>query len=198
MCGEKIAWLRSKTAAKGSPPHVRGKDTVNQSGQRGLGITPACAGKSGSLRFSSGQCRDHPRMCGEKQDESPLRAVNAGSPPHVRGKVYGIDLYSMRLGITPACAGKRPHSPLADAAPRDHPRMCGEKCRRPDTQAPVLGSPPHVRGKADFDVCPDRQCGITPACAGKSAFGLLSSAVSGDHPRMCGEKMERKSRRCKM
>ena len=30
--------------------------------------------------------------------------------------------------------------------------------------------------------------GITPAHAGKSLFGLLSSAVFRDHPRTCGEK----------
>lgn len=29
---------------------------------------------------------------------------------------------------------------------------------------------------------------VSPAYAGKSAFGLLSSAESGDHPRVCGEK----------
>ena len=46
-----------------------------------------------------------------------------------------------------------------------------------------------MRGKV---CCPPAHVmlsGITPAYAGKSAFGLLSSAGSGDHPRVCGEKL---------
>ena len=31
-------------------------------------------------------------------------------------------------------------------------------------------------------------CGITPACAGKSAYRLKIAITSQDHPRVCGEK----------
>ena len=35
-----------------------------------------------------------------------------------------------------------------------------------------------------------RFLGITPACAGKSVFGLLYPRFIWDHPRMCGEKLQ--------
>ena len=46
-----------------------------------------------------------------------------------------------------------------------------------------------MRGKARRRTRTRARNRITPACAGKSVSGLLSSAVSGDHPRMCGEKI---------
>ena len=51
-----------------------------------------------------------------------------------------------------------------------------------------MGSPPHVRGKAQ-DLT-DRQpvCWITPACAGKRRCKAAFCAWFWDHPRMCGEK----------
>ena len=45
-----------------------------------------------------------------------------------------------------------------------------------------------MRGKDGVRCVYASLIGITPAHAGKSAFGLLSSAESGDHPRTCGEK----------
>ena len=52
----------------------------------------------------------------------------------------------------------------------------------------IWGSPPHMRGKARQWPKEQVWFRITPAHAGKSLFGLLSSAESGDHPRTCGEK----------
>ena len=51
----------------------------------------------------------------------------AGSPPHMRGKVYGKTGVSTFLGITPAYAGKRLLWQVADYQLQDHPRICGEK-----------------------------------------------------------------------
>ena len=66
--------------------------------------------------------------------------------------------------------------------------MCGEKRQdRLDYYVPQ-GSPPRMRGKVPFSIECGFCRGITPAYAGKSAFGLLSSAESGDYPRVCGEK----------
>ena len=72
--------------------------------------------------------------------------------------------------------------------------MCGEK---PLGLAPAgwpSGSPPHVRGKG-CDACTRSVYdGITPACAGKRALRVLLRLFRGDHPRMCGEKIQRKTR----
>ena len=50
--------------------------------------------------------RDHPRVCGEKVCASAPYELIAGSPPRVRGKVVVVKLPQLRIGITPACAGK--------------------------------------------------------------------------------------------
>jgi len=65
--------------------------------------------------------------------------------------------------------------------------MCGEQSIPPFLLFSILGSPPHVRGTVlnpcDFSLI-NR---ITPACAGNRTLKCTSAAVSGDHPRMCGE-----------
>ena len=66
--------------------------------------------------------------------------------------------------------------------------MCGEKFRDENLEAPLMGSPPHVRGKAGRGGGLRHRCGITPACAGKRRRGPRGSTGPRDHPRMCGEK----------
>ena len=66
--------------------------------------------------------------------------------------------------------------------------MGGEKPRFSHWAATSLGSPPHGRGKADFNVCSYRECGITPAWAGKSFPAGCPRSRSRDHPRVGGEK----------
>ena len=46
---------------------MRGKDAGNDGLRENDGITPAYAGKSASIIFASSQCKDHPRVCGEKE-----------------------------------------------------------------------------------------------------------------------------------
>ena len=45
-----------------------------------------------------------------------------------------------------------------------------------------------MRGKVIHALCYCAQCGITPAYAGKRQSPLWVTMVSGDHPRVCGEK----------
>ena len=46
--------------------------------------------------------------------------------------------------------------------------MCGEKRYVINCSDNDIGSPPHVRGKADLKNVTDPHIRITPACAGKS------------------------------
>ena len=86
MCGEKLTMVHPCLRLKGSPPHVRGKDTpIGETGAMS-GITPACAGKSSGRMQRSGTNGDHPRMCGEKVSFFYALHDGLGSPPHVRGK----------------------------------------------------------------------------------------------------------------
>ena len=68
MCGEKSTKMAPMTACSGSPPHVRGKVMDNRLEFADFGITPACAGKSYNESLISKLFRDHPRMCGEKNN----------------------------------------------------------------------------------------------------------------------------------
>ena len=86
MCGEKSPVSLRFFALVGSPPRVRGKDTLGQIVHTGVGITPACAGKSLWSPLLLILAEDHPRVCGEKDLELYRIMTTKGSPPHVRGK----------------------------------------------------------------------------------------------------------------
>ena len=45
-------------------------------------------------------------MCGENRCLIEIEMINAGSPPHVRGKHSKAPKELITTGITPACAGK--------------------------------------------------------------------------------------------
>ena len=172
----------------GSPPHVRGKGCIFALHCFKGGITPACAGKSCSGSGCSRFPRDHPRMCGEKYPKIVGKLCKWGSPPHVRGKWLRQAFLVPDDRITPACAGKSFHQSSSCCFPRDHPRVCGEKSPAAKPVSVIVGSPPHVRGKAGTDRQLHEKPGITPACAGKRFKADYLIRSERDHPRMCGEK----------
>ena len=189
MCGEKAVETILWYSWMGSPPHVRGKGRIWHGRLDGSRITPACAGKSGSIGAESENRRDHPRMCGEKFAHVVDSIRPAGSPPHVRGKGPALVLAIVEFGITPACAGKRKNLDVRTGRKKDHPRMCGEKILHNLFVIGSGGSPPHVRGKGSRPTMSSRPVWITPACAGKRVFLVSAISVPPDHPRMCGEKL---------
>ena len=91
----------------GSPPRMRGKGPQSFRVWKLPRITPAYAGKSSSHISSFRWFRDHPRVCGEKSKKSVKNATQSGSPPRMRGKVYGGPQLGAGHRITPAYAGKR-------------------------------------------------------------------------------------------
>ena len=152
VCGEKLEHCGLYRSALGSPPRVRGKDHRKPERNQRPGITPACAGKRhGSWRrvCSNG---DHPRVCGEKLGIFTRSGALLGSPPRVRGKVVWSRMFQHFIGITPACAGKRPCRTMLSCRPQDHPRVCGEKCAWLQGFAFRTGSPPRVRGKVPSSI----------------------------------------------
>ena len=147
LCGEKGLKIILFTSPLGSPPPMRGKATLNGFFHRNPGITPAYAGKR--------KC-----VC-----QTALYTV--GSPPPMRGK-DGDSVHSrLPFRITPAYAGKSFQTATTNAIHLDHPRLCGEKIFVFRSSAAFAGSPPPMRGKDKFLVCPFRFSGITPAYAGK-------------------------------
>ena len=106
----------------------------------------------------------------------------------MRGKGRAAGLDDLRHRITPAYAGKSHHSRTESVAPRDHPRVCGEKYRAGRCGHPGRGSPPRMRGKALPLVKSILSDGITPAYAGKRGGLPFMRRIRRDHPRVCGEK----------
>ena len=131
---------------------------------------------------------DYPRVCGEKSRCGTFALQIPGSPPRVRGKVFGQNFQYFPSGITPACAGKRKQEHGQKNRSGDHPRVCGEKCACTAKPMPLWGSPPRMRGKVPTIPVSIHSLGITPACAGKRADCPTWGCTGWDHPRVCGEK----------
>ena len=147
MRGEKFVTLMRLLSTKGSPPLARGKASI----------------------FFDDCCQlvDHPRLRGEKWDSAWYNPSNWGSPPLARGKDSAKTRQVHREGITPACAGKSHRSRKSRNAPRDHPRLRGEKKIFVFRRLRVWGSPPLARGKVFSGLSLVERARITPACAGK-------------------------------
>ena len=107
----------------------------------------------------------------------------------MRGKGVSNVSIARSTGITPAYAGKSELCVLVAELTEDHPRICGEKLLLVVCLAPVMGSPPHMRGKARKAALPRLDTRITPAYAGKSIIGNIIFFGGWDHPRICGEKL---------
>ena len=111
---------------------------------------------------------DHPRVGGEKPARRRAFKRPTGSPPRGRGKVLAALMPENRLGITPAWAGKRYTSTVSMVACWDHPRVGGEKPRKPTMSR--------------------KRHRITPAWAGKRCRYGVCAHRGRDHPRVGGEK----------
>ena len=109
----------------------------------------------------------------------------------MRGKVDFYYFYTPDRRITPACAGKREQRGSNSQWLKDHPRVCGEKVLLRLNHSRKLGSPPRVRGKVVAHSRVLLDVGITPACAGKRMKNGERVRLSGDHPRVCGEKTKK-------
>ena len=188
VCGEKSRCWLDLEPPTGSPPRMRGKGLGASKGCDGVGITPACAGKSASHGCGSRGWRDHPRVCGEKVSAIHRESASLGSPPRMRGKVTSGMLFLAFIGITPAYAGKRQMARKAGRTKPDHPRVCGEKPLPDPERIFQVGSPPRMRGKVPPHCCFCPAHGITPAYAGKSLWLFCCVSLPSDHPRVCGEK----------
>ena len=113
-----------------------------------MGITPADAGKT--IMRSLKSC------------------AQMGSPPRMRGKLFGKTSERERRRITPADAGKTLIGFMVGCSAEDHPRGCGENDVRLRKFDPVPGSPPRMRGKPRSAKESALADGITPADAGKT------------------------------
>ena len=85
---------------------MRGKDKEYDAEMTYVGITPAYAGKSGTVPALQSAFQDHPRLCGEKTKTVTELVTRLGSPPPMRGKEKLPKSGIVVNRITPAYAGK--------------------------------------------------------------------------------------------
>ena len=128
--GEKQVQPIHGRPGRGSPPRGRGKVVQLSTPSRGLGITPAWAGKSPVQCFFCVSFWDHPRVGGEKHVANFDDESGRGSPPRGRGKVYPVMDNSNMDRITPAWAGKSVRLGFLLPGSWDHPRVGGEKTKK--------------------------------------------------------------------
>ena len=147
---------------------MRGKPIWKAASGRGIGITPADAGKTKSPPGGIRRAWDHPRGCGENLPTASIKHFRTGSPPRMRGKPAVFAYGGSQYRITPADAGKTPALTGFIGAGWDHPRGCGENYDASRKGILALGSPPRMRGKPDNHRCRSLVDGITPADAGKT------------------------------
>ena len=136
VCGEKCIPLTRGHGRQGSPPRMRGKVQLGEIDLQDIWITPAYAGKSGPCPDRVPPAGDHPRVCGEKSQSTSASPRALGSPPRMRGKGVKQSNSRIRMGITPAYAGKSILPHLFDCAGWDHPRVCGEKTKKIPSHRP--------------------------------------------------------------
>ena len=73
------------------------------------------------------------------------------------------------------------------AAPRDHPRVCGEHADVETENGRLWGSPPRMRGTLLLGILSEQLLRITPAYAGNTNLIRAFDLMDTDHPRVCGE-----------
>ena len=215
MCGEHKSMAFCVGTLRGSSPHVRGALVWSCPYCGHSGIIPACAGSTRYSTTGKQGRRDHPRMCGEHGGVNNYNNPTLGSSPHVRGAHAMTGEKTQVYGIIPACAGSTTTSSRTRTGRWDHPRMCGEHFDEwiDDMSAtgssphvrgapcclvrttPSWGSSPHVRGAPVVHGLLDGLGGIIPACAGSTTPPAQDRHATRDHPRMCGEHIQRVLRR---
>ena len=115
----------------------------------------------------------------------------------MRGKEEFAKAEGIRIGLTPAYAGKSHFALPNKVCIWDHPRLCGEKSCTSSRVRNGTGSPPPMRGKDVYTPSFTAVLRITPAYAGKRQITVHSVCSSQDHPRLCGEKSSMVHRPCK-
>ena len=147
MCGKNYSMDNQAQKKQGSPPRVREKLFLLLPLGFGLGITPACAGKTSASQPFQERSRDHPRVCGKNVVSEGLIICRPGSPPRVREKRTKWVESKLNARITPACAGKTLYVTNPTSSTWDHPRVCGKNDNSSIESKLKSGSPPRVREK---------------------------------------------------
>ena len=112
VCGEHTVTPTGIGTVKGSSPRMRGTQVPPAGIEPAIGIIPAYAGNTISVPFRIQYLRDHPRVCGEHLEITPVRTITKGSSPRMRGTPESSGMFTVPVGIIPAYAGNTTLKPL--------------------------------------------------------------------------------------
>ena len=134
---------------------------------RGMGITPAYAGRICISVLFRSNVEDHPRIRGKNLIFLLVINMQEGSPPHTREEWCDKEIIWRLLGITPAYAGRINILAGIYMLKEDHPRIRGKNEGFNVGDSILPGSPPHTR--EEFNSYRFRRSlrRITPAYAGR-------------------------------
>ena len=157
---------------------MRGKGDIVQLGGLHVGITPAYAGKSQNIVVFVLFCRDHPRVCGEKQRTLAVQDEPQGSPPRMRGKAHdgrqvlrGLRRHlkcdwdgHLRLVQVGNVVHERALMPdVHESQSRRTPQRHNDRMGQP-VQAGMHGGSHGCRGRAAAPKCPAHHPWLLPPC----------------------------------
>ena len=189
--GENRRQPRRTGPRRGSSPLARGKRVFRDLDKHRVGLIPARAGKTPSLRGGCARTRAHPRSRGENIGASVTANGSDGSSPLARGK-QGVRLNHVHPSrLIPARAGKTPAGDRRRQRRAAHPRSRGENVTDPRSFRLGPGSSPLARGKPFRPARCGSQSGLIPARAGKTGALLLARTRRSAHPRSRGENQVR-------
>ena len=126
-------------------------------------------------------------MRGEEPTLAPDRWHRPELPPHARRREIRFPDFSAAVGITSACAEKRPGGCRSRRCFRNYLRMRGEEGGILDFDRLRLELPPHARRRVTCLRCLCSVAGITSACAEKSAPNFPYEPAPWNYLRMRGE-----------
>ena len=170
---------------------MRGAPICEQTLARRAWIIPADAGSTQSAHQGCQRNRDHPRGCGEHLDIEVGVDAALGSSPRMRRARLPLVHLGPSQRIIPADAGSTSPSTASPPCPADHPRGCGEHRFLYVLLTVSRGSSPRMRGARAERGGYRPADGIIPADAGSTMSILMPLTPVQDHPRGCGEHVDR-------
>jgi len=138
----------------------------------------------------------HPRVCGERNGAVERGGLVTGSSPRVRGTRAVACILRRHIRFIPACAGNAALATAFHERATVHPRVCGERGSGARLTSPSPGSSPRVRGTPLLLEMRSLSIRFIPACAGNARRAFSRTFSTPVHPRVCGERRERRKRGC--
>ena len=186
-CGEHLTLRPRPRCLLGSSPRMRGTQCFWRWQVHRWGLIPAHAGNTRCIARWRSSRGAHPRACGEHEYPTASEVQAEGSSPRMRGTLVFAELQDAVQGLIPAHAGNTTRLLPRSAAPRAHPRACGEHSEATRIRPLPRGSSPRMRGTLQRESVVDYTAGLIPAHAGNTRIRGFRCGSRWAHPRACGE-----------